>query len=158
MQFCSRDLVSNPVIKPNLRGIESSKNNSAWLYIHMAFLLLLYARLKRCNLPCVKILSDGCNGIRLSSWGDIFSTATVQRLTPLSSLGRRAPCARGTHLPRSHLCYPLQYDMIWQSINCPCAKQDPAIKAGQWRQGRLSCVGSHVRLKREFRLRIKKVK
>lgn len=79
--------------------MKSSKYASSLFYIHMALPLLLYAPLKRCNLPCMKILSDSCNGIWLSSWGDIFSTATVLRLTPLSSLGRRAPWSRGRICP-----------------------------------------------------------
>lgn len=88
-----------------------TKNKSSLFYIHMAFPLLLYALLKCCNLPCMKILSDSCNGIWLSSWGDIFSTATVLRLTPLSSLGRRAPCSR------RHICPGVisvtRYSMTW---------------------------------------------
>lgn len=87
------------------------RNTFNLFYIHMAFPLLLYAPVKRCNLPCMKILSDSCNGIWLSSWGDILSTATVPRPTPLSSLGRRAPWSGG-HICPGVILVTL-YTMTW---------------------------------------------
>lgn len=39
------------------------KSSQKIFYIHTAFPLLFYALLKRYNLPCMKILSDSCNGI-----------------------------------------------------------------------------------------------
>lgn len=80
--------------------MKSSQQKFQFVFISIwLFLLFLYAPSKRYNLPRMKILSDSCNGIWRLSWGDIFSTATVLRLTPLSSLGRRAPCSWGCICP-----------------------------------------------------------
>lgn len=92
---------------------------SIWL-----FPLLLYALLKRCNLPCMKILSDSCNGIWLSSWGWHFQRRHCAATDSAELTGQEGTVIRRTYLPRSHLSYPLRRGMIWQSINRPPAKQE----------------------------------
>ncbi len=132
------------------------RNNSSLFYIHMAFPLLLYALLKSCNLPRMKILSDSCNGIWLSSWGDICSTATVLRLTPLSSLGRRAPWSRG-HICPGVISVTL-YTMTWfdnqltvPSLNKTSRFQIPSLlksKSVPDVNIRLTSAVTHVRVKK----------
>lgn len=121
LQVWNHGSLPNPQIKFSLLASEAlSIIILVYFMCIWLFLLWHYALLKRHHWPRMQILSDGCNGRWLSSWGWHFQRS------PLCWDRLRWAHRAGGHRAHEDIFAPessqLHCDRIWQSINRPLAE------------------------------------